>query len=145
LYLPNGNVLFANNQTTLDLRSQQINFAFSSQLIASLDDVAYNNNQAECTSLIDFILTDVAIFAVTLRTNDNRFQEGFTLALYSLFSYGLMNTAIGNQATHCLNVVGAPQFIVNDNNSVLFNFNCSQRIQGLQQHLAVPQAAVVTA
>ena len=149
LYFPNGNVLFANNQTTLDLRNQEINFAFSSQLIASLDDVAYNSNQSECTSFIDFVFTDAAIFAITIRSNDNRFQEGFTIALNSLFSFGLMNTATSNQATHCLQVHGAiviepikdgdGKFVPIDGNIVLFDDLCKERVGMIAQALAVPQ------
>jgi hypothetical protein len=107
LYMPSGNVLFANNQATLDLRSPEIKFALSSQLIASLDDVSYVGNQSECTSVLDIVIANAVIYAVTIRTNDNRFQEGITQALYSLFSYGFMNTCTTNQATHCLHVFPA--------------------------------------
>ena len=138
LYLPSGNVLFGNNQTTLDLRNMEINFALSSQLIASLDDVAYNSNQSECTSLIDFVFTNTAIWAVTIRTNDNRFQEGVTQALYSLFSYGLMNTAATNQATHCLHVLGHPSFtVVNKDNIVLFSADCTRNYELLKEKFTV--------
>jgi hypothetical protein len=107
VYLPTGSVLFSNNRTTMDLRSPEPNFAISSQLIASLDDISYAGNQSECNSRIDIVLTDVFTIGNTVRTNDNRFQEGFTIALYSLLSIGIMmNTWIGNQATNCLTAVG---------------------------------------
>lgn len=143
LYLPSGTVLFADNQVALDLRSQEINFVFSSQLIATLDDIAYNSNQSECSSFFDVVLTDVGLFGVTIRSNDNRFQEGVTFAFYSLFSYGLMNTATGNQATHCLHVLGTPAFTVKGlDNRVLFNApQCDKEYQSLQQHLNVPAQA----
>jgi hypothetical protein len=51
LYMPSGTVMFSNNQVLLDLRNPDFNFSFSSQLIASLDDVAYCSNQSECSSL----------------------------------------------------------------------------------------------
>ena len=139
LYLPTGSILCANNQVVLDLRSEHLNVALSSQMLASLDDVAYNGNQAECNSFIDFVIADVALFAVTIRSNDNRFQEGVTFTAYSLLSFGLMNTATGNQATHCLQVLGSPPFTIEEHNRVLFTFGCEEANQGLQEVLAVPQ------
>jgi hypothetical protein len=106
LYLPDGTVLFTNNQITLDLRTETIRLALSSILIASLDDVAFNSNQSNCNSFFDFVLIDTVLIAVTIRSNDNRFQEGLSITFYSLFSYSFMNTATGNQATHCLHVLG---------------------------------------
>jgi len=124
LYLPSGLVLFANNQVTLDLRTDDINLAFSSILIASLDDVAFNSNQSNCNSFIDVILFDTVLFAVTVRSNDNRFQEGISMTFYSLFSYGFMNTATGNQSTHCLHVLGG--LVAEADNRVLLPFNCRE-------------------
>jgi hypothetical protein len=121
VYLPTGNVLFANNRTTLDLRSQEQDFAISSQLIFSLDDISYVGNQSECNSRIDYVLADVFTIGNTIRTNDNRFQEGLTIALFSLLSIGLMmNTWTGNQATHCLTAVGIRDETF-DNNLVLLD------------------------
>jgi len=137
LYLPGGNVLFANNQTTLDLRQTDINFAFSAQTIASLDDIAYNSNQSECTSLLDFLYTDVALWGVTIRANDNRFQEGLTVTLNSLFSFGFMNMASTNQATHCLQVFGVPAFTQTTANSVLYQIGCQDETTRVGKHLAV--------
>lgn len=142
LYLPSGNVLFANNQTTLDLRQTDINFAFSAQTIASLDDIAYNSNQSECTSLLDFLYTDVALWGVTIRANDNRFQEGLTVTLNSLFSFGFMNMASTNQATHCLQVFGAPAFTQAPANSVLYQIGCQDETTMVGEHLAVQPLAM---
>ncbi|MGQ3685431.1 MAG: DUF6519 domain-containing protein [Candidatus Loosdrechtia sp.] len=145
LYMPGGNVLFANNQTTLDLRSPEINFALSSQFIASLDDVSYAGNQSECTSFLDIVLANSIIYAVTVRTNDNRFQEGFTQTLWSLFSYGFMNTAATNQSTHCLHVLGTPAYRVFAGNTVLIpkavvlgkEVNCEDDFSRLQGRYGV--------
>ncbi len=121
VYLPTGNVLFADNRTTLDLRSQELDFAISSQLIFSLDDISYVGNQSECNSRIDMVLADVFTIGNTIRTNDNRFQEGLTIALFSLLSIGLtMNTWTGNQATHCLTAIGIRDEAF-DNNLVLLD------------------------
>ncbi|MCP4715994.1 MAG: hypothetical protein GY868_12830 [Deltaproteobacteria bacterium] len=135
LYLPSGNVLFADNRTTLDLRQADINFAFSAQAIASLDDIAYNSNQSECTSLLDFLYTDVALLGVTIRANDNRFQEGVSGTLYSLFSFGLMNMASNNQATHCLQVFGVSSFTQASANSVLYRIGCSEQTKMVGTYL----------
>lgn len=143
LYLPSGNVLFANNQTTLDLRSTDPNFAFSSQLIVSLDDVAYTSNQSECTSFVDFLYTDAAIIGVSIRSNDNRFQEGFTVALNSLFSLGFLNTAASNQATHCLQVYGAKRVYDPLDNIIIDTTGCSERLEIVGNYLAAPQYKAV--
>jgi hypothetical protein len=139
LYLPSGNVIFADNQITLDLRAPEVSGTISSQLIASLDDVAYNSNQSECTSLLDFVIIDAAIFGVTIRSNDNRFQEGLTQARYSLFSYGIMNTASNNQATHCLHILGNPAFTVDDNNRILYSTGCDEANKRIRERINVPK------
>jgi len=147
-YLPGGQVMFANNQVTLDLRSPEMSIAISSQAIVSLDDVAYNNNQAECTGFIsvrqqtlDIVLTDVFLAAYSVRSNDNRFQEGFTLALYSLISLGFMNTALGNQSSYCLLVYGSlspPPAIFNSSNMVLDSTRCRNDYSQLGQAMVFP-------
>jgi len=139
LYLPNGNILFANNQTTLDLRSIEPNFAFSSQLIASLDDIAYTSNQSECTSFVDSLYTDAALVGVSIRSNDNRFQEGFTITLNSLFSYGFLNTATSNQATHCLQVFGAKRVYDPLENIIIDTTGCPELLIIVGTYLAAPQ------
>jgi hypothetical protein len=120
LYLPSGNVMYTGNQTTLDLQDQVSNLAFSAQVIVSLDDVAYNNNQSEVRSLFDILLNDVTLIGATVRASDNRFQEGFTITLNSLMSVGFMNMAATNQATHCIQVFGPPAFTTALGNSILY-------------------------
>lgn len=135
-YLPSGTVLFTNNQTTLDLRTEERESVFSSQLIASLDDVAYNSNQLTCTSFFDVILTNTSLYAVTVRSNDNRFQEGLSSTLYSLFSYGLVNTATSNQATHCLHVLGNQ--VIKTDNIELLAYNCKTDYEYIRQVYGTP-------
>lgn len=148
LYWPSGEVLFSNNQTTLDLRHPDLNIALSSQLIVSLDDVAYNSNQSQCISLIDLVLTNTAIIAFSVRTNDNRFEDGQFLdllrnnnsTLFSLISIGIMNTAIGNLSTHCLLVLGSntpPSSLLEDSNRVLISQDCVDRKGFLESGLGV--------
>jgi uncharacterized membrane protein len=136
-FLPNGKVMFAANQTTLDMRSPLMNFCLSSQLIASLDDVAFNTNQSECASLLsvlesgattaDFALINTVLFGVSVRANDNRFTDGLTFTIYSLVSFGVMNTAIGNQSTHCLLTLGSPAKMAVNSNVVLINTLCKDK------------------
>ncbi|MBD0256059.1 MAG: right-handed parallel beta-helix repeat-containing protein, partial [Cytophagales bacterium] len=134
-YWPSGKIMFTANQTLLDLRDTERSVALSSQLIVSLDDIACNNNQSECaafrqegpspeTSTYDLVFLNTYLTGVSVRSNDNRFTDGLTFTLFSLFSLGFMNTAIGNQATHCLVVVGAPGLEHEAHNSVLFAANC---------------------
>jgi hypothetical protein len=128
-YLPNGKVMFTANQTTLDMRSPDVNLGISSQMIVSLDDIAFNNNQSECAALLfpepptfDIVLLNTFLIGVSIRSNDNHFSDGLTLTKYSLFSYGLLNTATGNQSTHCLHVLGARTEI--SENIVLLSGEC---------------------
>lgn len=131
-YYPCGNVMFNDNQTTIDLKGKEIsfgitpdtfNYAFSSQLIYSLDDVSFTGNQSDCNFFIDFLFTNTAILAASTRISNNRFKEGLILALFSLFSVALVNTTSFNQATHCLFSLGTlrkePQG--NAGNIVLFD------------------------
>ncbi|MEI7898003.1 MAG: DUF6519 domain-containing protein [bacterium] len=115
-FLPNGNILFANNQVTLDLRKMYpLGKIASSQFVVSLDDVSYNGNQSEIASFIDLftiennverIKTNVAILASTIRANNNRFQESKKITDVSLLSYGLLlNSAVSNQSSHCIIVL----------------------------------------
>jgi hypothetical protein len=147
-YFPDGHTLFANNQVKLDLRGIESNFTLSSQLIASLDDVGYMSNQSEVSSTFlpgfssfDIVFTDAALFGVTLRSNDNRFQEGFTVALSSLFSYGFLNTAVGNQATHCMKVYGAKR--VYAGNLVIYDAQCPQEYVTIGKALKIPEDKLI--
>ena len=150
-YLPSGRVLFANNQVTLDLRSAESTLAISSQLIFSLDDVAYNGNQAEICGYIgaapggattfDIVVSDAFLLGYSVRSNDNRFQEGFAFALYSLISLGHMNTALGNQSTYCLLLYGTltpPPVIFDGSNRILRPTLCQRDHQELGKAMAVP-------
>lgn len=131
-FWPSGKVMYTANQTLLDLQSTEQSQAFSSQMIVSLDDIACNNNQSECAAFLqpgatpetDLVFLNTVLTGVSVRSNDNRFTDGLTLTLFSLFSLGFMNTATGNQATHCLVVVGAPGLEHEAHNSVLLPVDC---------------------
>lgn len=141
-YLPSGTILFDNNQVTLDMLTPGIQVAISSQLLVSLDDVSYTGNQAECTSFFDILYCDVGLVGATVRTCNNRFQEGFTLTPCSLFSYGFMNTVVANQATHCLIPLGPSTFVQYLANSILISSNCAQLYKITTSHFNVPSLAI---
>ncbi len=144
-YLPSGNVLFANNRTTLDLREPEFNFTMSSQFIFSLDDVAYSGNQAECTSVLDVVFSDVIALGNTIRASDNRFQEGFSLALYSLISIGLlMNTTALNQATHCIIPLGLFDIPRIPDNTILYKLDyCYNATSALSKYFKIPEELLI--
>jgi hypothetical protein len=119
--------MFANNQTLLDMRGVNVSLGVSSQMITTLSDLDYNNNQSECASILipkvtaDVVACDVFLLGFSIRSNSNRFTEGFTQTKTSLFSYGLMNTAIGNQASRCLLVYAKSTLRIEHSNLVLGN------------------------
>jgi hypothetical protein len=139
--LPSGKVLFGSNQTLLDLRSPEFDFALSANLIASLDDIGFTGNQAECASLVarlptggvtfDLLGMNTCVAGVSLRCNDNRFTDGFSPTKLSLFTFGLVNTTTDNQCTHCLTVVGFPAFEVDIHNTVIITAECQDRARKL--------------
>ena len=106
--LVNGNVLFANNQCSLDLLESGQGFAFTSITILSLDDVAFQDNQCDCNLMLrqDFILMQALVIGFSLRFTGNRLKEGVLNAPLSAMTLGLLNTTAHNQATHCLVILG---------------------------------------
>jgi hypothetical protein len=124
--LTNGNVLFTDNQVSLNLVESGTSISFSSILIFSLDDIGFQNNQCECNMFDDFVLAHAIIAGVSVRVSDNRFKDpsildfirregvGFSL---SAITVGLfMNTTTDNQSTHCLWIVGLPNLTVDHSN-----------------------------
>ena len=112
-FWPSGKTMYTANQAMLDLRSVGIERCLSSQLILSLDDIAFVSNQSECAGFVgvatpspnlqlDTVICNTFLFSISTRCNDNRFTDGFTATKFSLVSLALLNTAMGNQATHCL-------------------------------------------
>lgn len=127
--LASGNVLFNDNQCVCDLLGTPLfNIILSSVLIMSLDDIGFHNNQCECNlDLIggfDGVFFPVFILGLSVRMSDNRMKEGIFNAALSAFSWGMfMNTATGNQATHCLMIQEAvlPNCTVNEHNIVILD------------------------
>lgn len=137
LHLPSGQVLYADNQTTLNLLTAGFEVSLSSQLIISLDDISYIGNQSECTSFLDVVFIDAGLVGATVRTCNNRFQSGFTGMLYSLVSFGFMNTTMGNQSTHCLIALGLPNFVQEVANTVFITSNCPDSQRKLTTHYVI--------
>jgi len=122
-FLVNGNVLFANNQCTLDAVERGLSLAFSSILIFSLDDVGFHSNQCDCNLLDDFVIAQAILGGISVRASDNRFKEGLFNALFSAITLGLFNTTTDNQSTHCLWIIGSPNLTVDHSNVSLVMLN----------------------
>lgn len=118
-YLANGNVLFANNQCTLNLLEQTQARALSSVALFSLDDIGFHSNQCDCDLLDDFVISQALVFGISVRVSDNRFKEGFFNAALSAMTFGMLNTTTDNQSTHCLVIRGWPNLVVNEPNVIL--------------------------
>ena len=123
VFLPDGNVLFANNQVSLELAEGQVPVQ-SSIAIVSLDDVAFIGNQCECFGFgIGTVEYHVFIMGLSARCQGNRIKEslddqtelGAPTISGVIFSF-VMNVTSGNVSTHCLNVLPAyPAGIKTDN------------------------------
>lgn len=127
--LTSGNVMVNDNQIVCDLLGTPVyNYILSSVLIFSLDDIGFQNNQCDCNldliSGYDLVLFPVFMLGLSVRMSDNRMKEGLFNAPISAFSWGLfMNSATGNQATHCLLVRKAvlPDRTIKDHNIVFID------------------------
>jgi len=108
-YLGNGNVLFNDNQVSLDLLETGGTFSISSILILSLDDISFVSNQCDSNLRDDFLISQAILGGISLRVTDNRFKEGLINAIFSAITFGIMNTTADNQSTHCLLVRGWKQ------------------------------------
>ena len=119
--LVDGNVLFVDNQCSLDLLESGRSGAYTSITILSLDDVAFQDNQCDCNLMLgeDFILTQAFLFAMSLRVTGNRFKEGFFNAPLSAMTLGLLNTTAHNQATHCLMALAPPAWLTKEPNTIV--------------------------
>src|SRR5262249_20882914 len=106
-YLANGNVLFSNNQCTLNLMDTVREGALSSVLILSLDDISFHGNQCDCDLLLgDLIIVHAILFGISVRVTDNRFKEGILSAWLSAATFGILNVTTDNESTHCLLTLG---------------------------------------
>ncbi len=129
---PSGKTLFTANQVMLDLRGITQSKTMSSVMIFTLDDLGFSNNQSECATLVahtgspdtDKVLYNTYLFGVSLRANDNRFTDGYTIVWFSLRAYGIVVSVTDNQASHCLSINGNPLYLKKDPNTVIFPAHC---------------------
>jgi len=136
--LPSGQVLFNDNRTLLDLRLVKVDQILAGQVIGTLDDLSYSGNQSECEGLMDVILTDAFLAGMTIRTCNNRFQEGVGSQVYfSLLSLGNVNTAADNQATNCLVALAKPAYRKVHDNVVLYEAACKAKLKLLAAQLKI--------
>jgi hypothetical protein len=106
--LATGQVLFNDNRVTFDALDATSSFAFSSVMIATVDDLGFQDNHCDSNLLNDFVVTNGFLLGSSSRTNSNRFTEGRLNALFSAVTVGIIaNTTTINQATHCILALGA--------------------------------------
>lgn len=125
--MANGQVLFSDNQVNLDLLGVGTDFALSSVLIITLDDVGFHDNQCEANLYLlnDIVLSQALLFGLSTRMTGNRFKEGFLSAFFSAMTLALFaNTTSLNQGTHCiLPLCFIPAKLVDDGNTTIIGPN----------------------
>jgi len=100
-FLPSGNILYNDNQIISGINKPSP----YSQIIISMDDLGYGNNQSEC---LDDTLLNTFLFGRTARAYNNRFKESKTWTKetrlgFSLIDVGLVSvSASNNQADNCI-------------------------------------------
>lgn len=100
--LRGGEMMFNNNQISLQRHSPQLAVNVSAVLLIGLDDISFCDNQAEVENDVVAVLTNCLIFGASIRVNSNRLQERIGGAFLSAISYGVMNATSFNQTTHCI-------------------------------------------
>jgi hypothetical protein len=121
--VPDGRVLFHGNQVTLEVDDDGL-VSGASVVAFSLDDVALLDNQIQ-TETPGGMLIAVAAWAASLRAAGNRFTEIPLRAFFSYLSFGLVNQATSNQATHCI-AVGGGNPAIDAGNQVLVTLLCER-------------------
>jgi hypothetical protein len=98
LLLPRGHTMFNDNQS----RTGGANVSATNHIIATLDDLAYQDNQSH-NDRPDGVLSNALLYAMTLRATGNRLVEAGSKTLLSLLSVGSrMNNTSFNQGDHCI-------------------------------------------
>jgi len=129
--LANGNILFSDNQCSLNLLDGRKSIVSSSIVLLSLDDVGFHDNQCDCDLALreDHLNVHAFIFAFSSRMTGNRLKEGALNAVYSAMTTAILNTTAFNQATHCLSVRGWPGLTHDGPNTILFSAQCQRQFQ----------------
>ena len=112
-HLPDSPIQFNNNQVVLDVQESQDILTISAQFLFSYGDIAFNDNYSACLlngeniqRNSNKVVINTLLWALSTRSNNNRFMEDTLGEMDSLLSYAHMNTALGNQSTNCLCVFG---------------------------------------
>ena len=133
-----GNTQFIGNQVTLEALGSPDSEEFrmfidsapsasrtaswrSSVLVASLDDVAFADNQCQCllgNFAPEFLMTNVIVAGISVRVADNRLKEVAPDLDFSGLTMGLMNATTNNQSSACIYVYGPAAWRVHDGNRV---------------------------
>jgi hypothetical protein len=97
-----GNILFNNNQVVFDALAT-ITFSLCAVLLFTFDTVTMSSNQFECDLLIDFVILDVLVIALSTEITTNRFTEGIFNCFLSALTVGILLNSTGlNVGTHCI-------------------------------------------
>ena len=106
--LPAGNVMFSDNQS----RTGQSNTSAVCHVVATLDDLAYQDNQSFSLGAAN-LFTNGLLLGNTLRATGNRLSERSAETMLSLFTIATtMNNTSFNQADHCIIAVDQnPQMV----------------------------------
>ena len=98
LLLPRGHTMFNDNQS----RTGTANVSATSHIIASFDDLAYQDNQSH-NNRLDGVWSNALMLATSVRATGNRLVEVGPNTLMSLLTLGLrMNNTSFNQGDHCI-------------------------------------------
>ena len=112
----NGEILFNHNQVTLDALDAGLTLTVSSVFLLTLDDLCMVGNASSCDLAIDFGITNLLAFGLSIRVTDNRFKEMIlplpdawqSVFLTSAATLGAMNATHDNQGTSCFYALGQP-------------------------------------
>lgn len=120
---PTGKLMFNDNQITFSMKDAPRGLDVASALLLSIDDIAASDNQFEHQTQNRFVLADLLAVGTSVRTNDNRLAEVWGRAIRSIMSLALLNTATGNQSTHCVEALGLRRAV--NSNLVLAEAFCA--------------------
>lgn len=113
---PAGNVMFNDNQS----RTGQTNTSATCHAVATLDDLAYQNNQSFCLRSGN-LFSNGLLMGNTVRVTGNRMSERGDGTLLSILSLGVrLNNTSFNQADHCI--------IANDMNTAMAEVKAGNQV-----------------
>jgi hypothetical protein len=94
----------------------------TSVLIASLDDVSFQDNQCLTDIEAGVLLAQALVAGGTVRAMGNRLKEGNENAMLSAITLGAINTTTENQCTHCVAALppsGVSALTIDDRNLIV--------------------------